>query len=75
MQHTPNVWTDSPALIKSKLDTIQKRLTDVIGDAYTYGHKGGYVPPNPNTPKAQGAAPPAGGGKVQNYNPATGQLE
>jgi hypothetical protein len=83
MQHTPNVWTDSPALIKSKLDTIQARLSDVIGDAYTYGHKGGYAPP-PNltggtggAPKPASGAPPApsGGGKVLNYNPKTGQLE
>ena len=53
MQHTPDVWKDSPAMIYQKLDTIQNRLQDVINDAYTYGKKGGYVPANPTNPKSK----------------------
>jgi len=60
MQHTPNVWIDSPALIDSKLNTIRDRLTDVVNDAYTYGRKGGYMPATPNVgghnPAAQAPA-------------------
>jgi hypothetical protein len=40
LEHTPNVWVDSPKLIKEKLQTIQKRLEDVIHDAKVEGVKG-----------------------------------
>jgi hypothetical protein len=58
MEHTPNVWTDSPALIYEKLNTIQGRLADVVNDAYTYGRKGGYTPA-PNTTGGSAGRPAA----------------
>lgn len=39
LQHTPNPWVDSPALIREKLQTINARLQDVVNEINAKGTK------------------------------------
>lgn len=41
LQHTPNVWVDSPAMIRRKLETIDQRLQAVIEEQRRFGTKSG----------------------------------
>lgn len=41
LQHTPNVWVDSPAMIRRKLETINQRLQAVIDEQRRFGTKSG----------------------------------
>lgn len=52
MVHMPNVWIDSPKMIRSKLQNLDKALTQIEQSAYSYGSKSGLTPEGPN-----GAAP------------------
>lgn len=43
LQHTPNVWVDSPFQIRKKLETIDQRLQAVIDEQRRFGTKSGLI--------------------------------
>lgn len=59
LQHTPNVWVDSPMLIRNKLMNINARLQDVIDEQKMYGTKSGLPnPPDNQLPPDRIQVPP-----------------
>lgn len=61
LEHTPNVYKDSPANIRRKLETINQRLNEVIAEQRRFGTKSGL-------PQSQG------GGQI-NMKGVTGTIE
>jgi len=47
LEHTPNVWIDSPKLIYEKLTQLEDRLKEARTSAMEDGRKTGVVPPPP----------------------------
>lgn len=60
LQHTPNVYVDSPMMIRRKLETINQRLQDVIDEQRRFGTKSGL---------------PGSGGVNIDMNNVTGTIE
>jgi len=59
MKHAPNVWKDSPQLIYTKLQNLDKALAEIEDAAHTYGTRSGKLPGKIKPPVPQGGAEPS----------------